>query len=101
MSSSFPITEKDNGILVNCHIQPSASKTAFVGLYNGALKFSLAAPPVDGKANKALRTFLAKQLRIPKSAVKIQSGEKSRQKAVFCGKCTKADIFRIFKINGV
>ncbi|MCK5844695.1 MAG: DUF167 domain-containing protein, partial [Victivallales bacterium] len=45
---------------------------------------SLAAPPVDGKANKALRMFIAKKLSIPKSAVVLVSGEKSRNKTIAC-----------------
>lgn len=92
------ITETSSGCFIKCRIQPSASKTAFVGIHDGAMKFSLAAPPVDGKANKALCTFIAKQLKIPKSGVQIQSGEKSRHKKVFCKNRTKAEISAIFKI---
>lgn len=99
MKTQEILTEIDKGILIKCRIQPSASKTAFVGLHNQALKFSLATPPVDGKANKTLCTFLAKQLKVPKSAVQIISGEKSRSKTVFCANCTKKEIIQIFKIT--
>jgi uncharacterized protein len=99
MIKSKILTETDKGILIKCRIQPSASKTAFVGIHDHTLKFSLAAPPVDGKANKTLCTFLAKQLKIPKSAVKIISGAKSRLKTVLCANRTKKDILEIFKIT--
>ena len=98
MSKKDTIIESGNGSLLQCRIQPSASKTAFAGIYDGALKFSLAAPPVDGKANKALCAFIAKQLKIPKNAVTIKSGEKSRHKTVFCENRTKSEISAIFKI---
>ena len=93
------LKETTEGVLLKCRIQPSASKTTFVGVHDQALKFSLAAPPVDGKANKTLCTFLAKQLKIPKSAVKIQSGEKARHKNILCENCTKQEIIDKFKIN--
>lgn len=92
------ITETPAGCLLKCRIQPGASKTAFTGIHDNALKISLAASPVDGKANKALCLFLAKQLKIAKSAVKIKSGEKSRNKTVLCENRSKAEISAIFKI---
>ena len=98
MTKSEILTETDKGILIKCRIQPSASKTAFVSIHDHTLKFSLAAPPVDGKANKTLCTFLAKQLKIPKSAVKIISGAKSRNKTVLCENSTKDEISATFKI---
>jgi uncharacterized protein (TIGR00251 family) len=85
------ITESSDGVIVRCCVRPSSSKTAVVGLYNGALKISLAAPPVDGKANKALRTFIAKKLGLSKSLVSLVAGEKSKNKTVLCSKVTLND----------
>jgi uncharacterized protein YggU (UPF0235/DUF167 family) len=42
----------------------------------------IAAAPEDGKANACLIAFLAKMLGVPKSAVTLKSGEKSRLKTV-------------------
>jgi uncharacterized protein (TIGR00251 family) len=44
------------------------------------LKVRVAAPPVDGEANAALIRFIAKQLSLPRSAVRIVSGETARIK---------------------
>jgi uncharacterized protein (TIGR00251 family) len=44
------------------------------------LRVKIAAPPVDGKANAALRDFLAAYLRIPKSKVTLEKGDTSRIK---------------------
>jgi uncharacterized protein YggU (UPF0235/DUF167 family) len=47
---------------------------------DGTLKIRLAAPPVDGAANKALIEFLAQTLEIPKSQIDILAGETSDRK---------------------
>ena len=44
------------------------------------LRVRIAAPPVDGKANAALRDFLAKWLGLPKSKVMLEKGGTSRFK---------------------
>jgi uncharacterized protein len=52
------------------------------GVVDGALKVRVAAPPVDGAANKALLRLLADELGVPKGAVTLASGESSRTKVV-------------------
>ena len=52
-------------------------------MYGTAIKVSLNSPPVDGKANRELCVFLAKKLKLPKSAVSLVSGQTSRDKVVF------------------
>jgi len=76
----YTITE--NGIVLNLHIQPRASKNQVCGVQDNALKIRLTSPPVDGAANKLCREFLADLLDLPKSAVEIISGETSRHKRV-------------------
>lgn len=44
------------------------------------LRVRIAAPPVDGKANAALRDFLAKSLNLSKSTVVLEKGSSSRFK---------------------
>ncbi|MBO0912326.1 MAG: DUF167 domain-containing protein [Acidobacteria bacterium] len=66
-------------------VQPRAKKNAILGDLGGALKISLAAPPVDGRANEACVEFLAELLNVPLSAVTIVSGETSRRKVVRVG----------------
>jgi uncharacterized protein (TIGR00251 family) len=72
----------DGSLLLSLHIQPGAKKTGFAGLHGDAVRVRLAALPVDGKANAALRAFLAKTCEVPKSAVELVSGETSRSKRV-------------------
>ncbi len=44
------------------------------------LRVRIAATPVDGQANAALRDFLAKALGVPKSKVVLEKGSSSRFK---------------------
>lgn len=67
---------------INVYVQPRASKTAIAGMHDGCVKIRLAAPPVDGAANAALIEFVAEQLGIAKSRVKIVAGLTSRRKTL-------------------
>lgn len=72
---------KHNCILT-IYLQPSAKKSEIVGLHDGHIKIKVNSPPIDGKANEALILFLSEFLNIPKSTIKIISGEKSRIKKI-------------------
>lgn len=68
------------GSIIDCHIQPGAARSRVVGGYDGRVKIAVAAPPVDGKANAALRKFLASLLKLPVGRVRLLSGETGRSK---------------------
>ena len=72
----------DGTIALRLHVQPRASSNGIAGLQGDLLKLRLTTPPVDGKANKAVIAFLAKLLKLPKSAVTLKSGHQSRSKTV-------------------
>ena len=74
----------EDGISLDCWIQPKASRTAISGIHGSSLKIAVAAPPEDGKANAELCAFLSKKLGISKSSVQIRSGHASRRKILFC-----------------
>jgi uncharacterized protein (TIGR00251 family) len=63
-------------------VQPRANRDEIAGEWQEGLKIRLTAPPVDDRANEALRRFLAASLKVPLSAVKIAAGERSRTKRV-------------------
>ena len=63
-------------------VHPHARKNAITGELDGALKISLTAPPIDGKANEACIEFFAKLLKVPRSSVTIASGQNSRRKVI-------------------
>ena len=63
-------------------IHPRARKNAITGKLGDALKLSLTAPPVEGRANDACIEFLANLLKVPRSSVTIASGQSSRRKMI-------------------
>lgn len=70
------------GVRLAVRITPNAKKTEVVGVLDDALKLKLQAPPIEGKANEALVTFLAKALGVPRGAVAITHGLTSKRKLV-------------------
>ena len=76
------ITEKDGVVSFAVRVQPRASRDEIAGEWQDALKIRLTAPPVDDRANEALRRLLAARLKVPLSAVRIAGGERSRTKRV-------------------
>jgi uncharacterized protein (TIGR00251 family) len=69
-------------VKIDVIIQPKSSRDEIVGMHGDCLKIKLTAPPVDGKANAALITFLAKTLGIPKSNITIIRGKTGRRKTI-------------------
>jgi len=72
----------DNGVILTIYVQPRASKTEFVGIHGDALKFRVAAPPVEGEANAALCRHVAKLFALPQRAVLLHAGQASRKKRI-------------------
>jgi len=62
---------------------PKSSRNEIAGrLPDGTLRVKVAAPPEKGKANAELCAFLARHFDVPKSAVRLVSGETSHHKVV-------------------
>jgi len=76
------LREVPGAVVLEVVVQPRASRTRPVGEHGGRLKIQLAAPPVDGEANRALVEFLAEALGIRKGDVAIERGETGRRKTV-------------------
>lgn len=86
------IAPHPDGVIFAVRVTPRASRDAIEGEYQGALKVRLTAPPLDGRANDALRKLLAANLKVPASAVKIIAGEKSRTKRLLIVGVTHAQV---------
>ena len=76
----FKITGND--IIIKVKIVPGSSKNKIIGAYNDALKITITAPPVEGKANKKCIAYLAKYFDVVKSKIKIISGQTSKNKLI-------------------
>ena len=77
------ISEGKDGLYLQVHAQPGAKQAALRGLHGDAVKIAVKEAAQDGKANKAIEAFLAKELDLPKSAVEVTSGHTSRSKRLF------------------
>jgi uncharacterized protein (TIGR00251 family) len=78
----IPAYENPAGVTFVVKVHPRARKNAVTGEVGDALKLSLTAPPVEGKANAACIEFFAKLLNVHRSSVTITSGHNSRRKVI-------------------
>lgn len=82
MNDELRTIAREGALDVLVRVAPRASREAVLGVHDGALKIALCAPPVDGEANAALVAFLSRSLGLPKSAITLVGGERSRSKTV-------------------
>jgi uncharacterized protein (TIGR00251 family) len=68
--------------ILRFQIVPNAKQNNVTGEHGDAIKIKLRAPPLEGKANAALRSFLAEELEISERKIVLERGEKSRDKLV-------------------
>jgi len=76
------IREAAEAVTFQVKVHPRAKKNEITGELGDALKVSLTAPPIEGRANEACIEFFAKLLRVPRSSVTIGSGQTSRNKVI-------------------
>lgn len=67
-------------LLLKVLVQPGASRSELAGQQGDRLKIRLQAPPVEGKANRALIKFLADLFSVRQRNISLIRGETSRQK---------------------
>ena len=76
MSNASPTTR------LPIKIHSRARRNEVAGLQGGVLRVKVTAPPVEGKANRAVIELLASHLRVPKSSIRIVSGEHAPLKLI-------------------
>jgi uncharacterized protein (TIGR00251 family) len=86
------IQQTPAGVTFAVKVHPRAKKNAITGEIGDALKLSLTAPPIDGRANEACIEFFANFLEVPRSSVTIASGESSRRKVIRVAGISVAEI---------
>jgi uncharacterized protein len=71
------------GAALAVRVTPRSSRNEIVEITSdGTVRIRLTAPPVEGKANEALRSYLADILEVPKSNIEIVAGTSGRDKLV-------------------
>ena len=86
------VEEKDGRVLLRVRVQPRASRNALFREPDGRIRVALMAPPVEGAANKALAEFIAKLLGVPRGAVVLAAGERSRDKTLAISGVARQDV---------
>jgi uncharacterized protein (TIGR00251 family) len=74
------LAEKGNRVILKIHVQPNSSKNEIVGFYHDTLRIKIAAPALDGRANRACIRYLAEFFEVKPSQVDILKGQASRIK---------------------
>ena len=80
-------------------VHPRAKRSALAGRLGDAWKLSLAAPPVDGKANDECVRFFAEFARVPRARVRIVTGLTSRLKVVEIEGVPQEDLERLLSVQ--
>jgi uncharacterized protein len=82
----IPAASDTRGIVIHVRLTPKSGAPRIAGAgrhgEEAVLKAYVTAPPEDGKANAALVQMVAHWIGVPKSAVSVLSGQKSRLKSV-------------------
>jgi uncharacterized protein (TIGR00251 family) len=71
-----------DGIALWIHVTPRAARERVGGVHGGALRVAVREPPALGAANAACVRVLAAALAVPRGAIALAPGAKSRRKRV-------------------
>lgn len=85
------IEQRGDDVWLKVRVQPKASRARVV-LDGGRIKVLVTAPPADGLANRMVCDSVADALGLPKSRVRIRSGDHSREKTLLLEDCRSEDV---------
>lgn len=74
------LRQEGGRLILTVYVQPGASRSEIAGLHGKALKVRVSAPPVEGRANDAVRDLLAAALDVPRSSLALVRGGAARTK---------------------
>lgn len=79
---------------IEIRLKPNAKRNSIDIGDDGVLHIRVNAPPIEGRANKALIELLSESLDVPKSCLSIKRGETSKNKVVAVIGMTKEESYR-------
>ena len=77
-----PCSWRGRTLVCRLRIRPRAGRDGFADRVGDRLKVQVKAPPLEGRANKALVAFIARSCGVPRRAVRVVAGEQARDKLV-------------------
>jgi len=90
----IPFRDTSTGTTFRVKVHCRARQDALTGEVGDALKLSLSAPPVEGRANQACIQFLAELLKVAPSSITIAAGQSSPRKLIRVAGLSAADVRR-------
>ena len=90
--------EDQAGVTFSVRVVPRASRSEVAGLHDGSLRIRVAAPPVEGAANRELVKLLAKKFKVGQAAITLVSGTSSKNKIIRIanpGAATRAELEKL------
>ena len=85
---------------LSIRVKPNARCNDVSGLDEDILLVSVAAPPVKGKANRELVSFLSEMLHLRKSDIVVEKGATSRRKRLLVKGLTRSQIMQRLGLYG-
>jgi len=79
-------------VSISVRVYPNAAGNEVVGFSDDVFRVKVAAPPVQGKANRELVAFLGEALGISKNRVSITRGHTTRNKLIAIDGLSEADV---------
>ena len=79
---------------ISVRVTPKSARNEVVGVTDGIWRVRVSAPPVKGKANKELITFLSQLLNVAKSQIGIVRGHTSRNKVITINGLSREEIMK-------
>lgn len=95
----IPINDHPLGATFAVRVHPHAAQTAITGTMGDALKLSLSAPPLEGRANVALAEFFSEIFSVPRGAVQVVAGIRSRNKVIRIAGRSAAEVEQMLRAH--
>jgi uncharacterized protein (TIGR00251 family) len=89
----------EKALTLKIHLQPRASRDGIDGLHGDRVKVRVTAPPLGGKANTALKGFIAEKLNLSPSRIEIIAGQQSREKLLRISGITRKEVEKALGIT--
>ncbi len=83
-----------NHTTLTIQVQPRAKRSEVLGFADGILRLKIAAPPIEGKANKEVVSYLSEILDTSKSNITIDRGHTSKVKIVTIAGLDRDQIYK-------
>jgi hypothetical protein len=85
------VNDRRGAACFSVHVKPRSSRSAVLGVREGALEIALTSPPADGAANAELLKLLARALDVRRGDVSIVVGASTRGKLIEVNGMSPAD----------